>query len=67
MAPSAAATAGPHAGVCRKWVLVATTTQSMSDASRPALAIASRPASVAIEAVDSSRAANRRVLMPVRE
>lgn len=46
---------------------MATMTQSMSEASREALAIASRPASVAIEAADSSRAANRRVLIPVRE
>ncbi len=48
-------------------MLVATITQSMSAAVSEALPIASCPAAVAIDAADSSRAANRRVLMPVRE
>ncbi len=65
--PNAAATIGAQAGVCRKCVLVATITPSMSDPVSAALAIASRLASMAIEAADSSGAANRRVLIPVRE
>ncbi|SGO63413.1 Uncharacterised protein [Mycobacterium tuberculosis] len=66
LAPSDAATIGAAGGVCRKWVLVVTITPSMSAADRPAFDSARRQASVAMEAADSSSAANRRVLMPVR-
>jgi hypothetical protein len=67
LAPSAAATIGAAGGVCRKWVLVVTITPSMSAAVSEAFEIARRPASAAMEAADSSSAANLRVLIPVRE
>lgn len=66
VAPNAAATAGRTPGLQE---VGAGGHDDAVDVGGPreALAIASRPASVAIEAADSSRAANRRVLIPVRE
>ena len=67
LAPSADATIGAAGGVCRKWVLVVTITPSISAASSAAIDNARRQASVAMDAADSSSAANRRDLIPVRE
>ena len=66
VAPNADATIGALAGVWTKWVLVATITPSRSVPLSEALDSARRAASIAIDVADSSSAANRRDLIPVR-
>ena len=64
--PSSCAIAVATAGVCRRWLTVATTTQSIWPGSRPARSMAIRDASTDIICTDSSGPAQRRVLMPER-
>ena len=64
--PSSWAMAVATAGVWRRWLTVATTTQSIWLASRPARSSAIRDASTDIIWTDSSGPAQRRVLMPER-
>ena len=64
--PSSWAIAVATAGVWSRWLTVATTTQSIWPASRPARSIAIREASTDIIWTDSSGPAQRRDLMPER-
>ena len=54
------------AGVCSRWVTVATMTQSICRASMPACSSAAREAATDIICTVSSGAAQRRCLMPER-
>ena len=64
--PSSCATAVASAGVCRKWLTVATTTQSTWRGSIPDRSRACRAAPTAITWTVSSGVAQRRLSMPER-
>ncbi len=64
--PSSVAIRGATAGVCMRWLTVATMTASTWLASMPAWASASRQAATLIICTDSSGPAKRRVRMPER-